>query len=328
MPKVDVMLVLAVHTLEFMLVALATFVIYRVSTLTRAFYLEPAPSSSANFDFLEPAEVDQDKRDALYVLDTVEEPPVLNNPVDDSKAALDTVSPRQTESRNDSVPDLAELLGVDVSQSEERSTGKADYKAAYIDAFLGTSNDSALNINEPVKEVASQSWSDDFYSDNSFKSYEKIAFESASDVEGDDHAHMSRYERKMRSTVSAQAFAANQLLALNQQHDDLLESMPFWVCEAVAFYLIGATDFICKSNGCGVADRKHVIELVLRSNISLEPAALRQFFDLAVARDRRGEGDDTVKLGAFAAKYWSKNQPIPNSSSLELVLSELGLSST
>lgn len=135
----------------------------------------------------------------------------------------------------------------------------------------------------------------------------------------------SDYESKMQSLKKAQVFAASQLLEIKRNYGDLKQQDLEWLREAISLYLIGAIDYIGKDSQCGIQNRRELIELVLKSNLSLDFESSNDYFNEALYRKLKSDNDLMIRAGARAAKFWLQKEKVPNDISLISQLDDWGV---
>lgn len=141
-------------------------------------------------------------------------------------------------------------------------------------------------------------------------------------VEGSDS---DNYNTRIETLKEAQIFAGIQMIPVKREFTDLLDPQLMWLREAIAYYLIGASDFIAKQSGCDLKTRTKYNDLVLTTNLKLDQDGIRKLTELAAQRTKGSDEDMMVIAGAKAAKQWIETKSVNDSLKLRTRLNDWGV---
>lgn len=135
----------------------------------------------------------------------------------------------------------------------------------------------------------------------------------------------STYNTRINALKEAQIFSGIQMIPIKREFGDLFNPQLTWLREAIALYLIGASDYIAKEANCNLKTRNKFNALVLSSTLKMSEAELAQTLKRATERTPESDEEQMIIAGAKAAKQWKDTQDVSAELKLRARLNDWGV---
>ena len=135
----------------------------------------------------------------------------------------------------------------------------------------------------------------------------------------------STYASKQEALKRIQVFIGMQMLPVKHEFSELYSNNFEWLREAIAFYLIGASDVISKQTGCTIADRQQCIKLALQSQLRVDSFTAEMLHSKVSERIEDDDVDEMFNSGARAALQWEKETKVLPTNCLREQLNSWGV---
>ena len=135
----------------------------------------------------------------------------------------------------------------------------------------------------------------------------------------------STYNSRINALKEAQIFSGIQMIPIKREFGDVFNPQLAWLRDAIALYLIGASDYIAKEAHCNLKTRNKFNALVLSSTLKMSEAELAQALKRATERDSDSDEEQMIVAGAKAAKQWKETQNVSAELKLRTRLNDWGV---